>query len=311
MARDSHFDHVLKTPVHFTEQYTKEFLKDSSFLFSIKNPLRNFLFDATNTKKISLMGLVLIYKFLEFSVKGKKFYKPVIRIGKDVDIEITKYGFHDLVYAFIQEKKERYDKFKFAETQEMFIAPIALNRMEGNNANSLFADKISQYYSYDGTISSVVLQILVETASNFMGHAVDDTISVLVARGDKENFQLCCADTGIGIVESLKPIFKNNVPHLNSFQILAKSIEKGVTSEPENSSGHMGSGLWIINNYITAAKGELHIYSGDSYLINKNGKLKKGISPYWRGTIISINLPLTRISAFQEAIDNMEKDFSL
>lgn len=43
MARDSHFDHVLKTPVHFTEQYTKEFLKDSSFLFSIKNPLRNFL----------------------------------------------------------------------------------------------------------------------------------------------------------------------------------------------------------------------------------------------------------------------------
>lgn len=57
MARDSHFDHVLKTPVHFTEQYIKEFLKDSSFLFSIKNPLRNFLFDATNTKKISLMGL--------------------------------------------------------------------------------------------------------------------------------------------------------------------------------------------------------------------------------------------------------------
>lgn len=311
MARDSRFEHVLKTPIHFTEQYIKEFLKESSFLFSIKKPMSSFLFDATDTRKISLIGLILTYKFLEFSVKRQKFYKPIIRLGKHVDIEITKYGFHDLVYAFINEKKENYDKFKFAETQEMFIAPIALDRMDVNSANSLFADKISQYYSYDGITSSVVLQILVETASNFMGHAVDDTISVLVARGDKEKFQLCCADTGIGIVESLMPVFKNNVPPLNNFQILAKSIEKGVTSEPEISSGHMGSGLWIINNYIAAAKGELYIYSGNSHLINKNGKIKCGTSPYWRGTIISISLPLRRVKAFQDAIDNMEKDFSL
>lgn len=311
MAKDSQFNHILKTPVHFTDQYMKEFLKEASFVFSITKPLGGFLFDITFTKKISLVGLVLIYKFLEYSVKNHSFYKPVCRIGHYVNNEITINGFHDLIYAFIEQKKEQYDKLQFAKTNDMFIAPIALDRMDAEVANSLFADKISQYYTYNDTICSVVLQILAEAASNFMGHAEEDTRSVLVARGDKNKFQLCCADTGIGIVESLRPIFKNTWPQLQDFQILAKSIEKGITSEPEQTSGHMGSGLWIINNYVTSAKGELHIYSGNSYLKNKSGKINVGLAPHWKGTIISLTLPLNKPESFQAAINNMEKDFAL
>lgn len=106
MVRDSRFSHVLKTPVHFTEQYIKEFLKEASFLFRIRHPMNSFLFDATDTKKISLMGLVLIYKFLEYSVQNQKFFKPVIRIGNYVDVEITKYGFHDLFMHLLSRSRK-------------------------------------------------------------------------------------------------------------------------------------------------------------------------------------------------------------
>lgn len=306
------FNHILYTPKNFSEQNLKFFLNDASRLFSIKKPLEGFYFNGCQTEKVSLVGLLLTYKFLEYSVINNKFIRPRCKFSSSFDAEMLKNSFYDLIYSFINNAPQRYDKFKFARDKDLFfLAPIVLDKTKKDSTVNLFADKISQYYNYDEIIFSVVLQILAETASNFMGHAENDMRSILVAKGDRSKFQLCCADTGIGIISNLNKIFRNNIPKLLPHQILLKSLERGVTSDPSPVSGHMGSGLWIINNYVTAAKGELYLYSENTYLINKKGKITAGKSPYWKGTVISLTLPLVKPSVFLEEIDNMEKTLTL
>ena len=54
-------------------------------------------------------------------------------------------------------------------------------------------------------------------------------------------------------------------------------------------------------------KGELHIYSEGAYYINRQGKVKRGECPYWKGTIIYVNLPFNNKKALTEMRKLMEE----
>lgn len=294
------------TPEVFTQQYARYFLSsvESMFGFSGKN-VPNFFFDLSKTKTINILGLLLIYKFLEYTVEHKCFKNPVCNLREChyVSKELERYGFKKLVYAFINDDIPNYD-LKFKEEDEFFIAPIVLDRgADFCSVEGQYAAKINRFYSYDSKASFVSLQCLGELSSNFIAHAKNDTKSVLAARGNREYVELACADTGVGIISNLKPLFSATS---SNYQILSKSLEKGVTSKLN--SAHMGYGLWLINEFVTIGKGELAVFSEGAYYINAGGKIKLGQCAHWKGTIIYIKITMKDTKVYSEVLKKLEPE---
>lgn len=142
-----------------------------------------------------------------------------------------------------------------------------------------------------------------EISSNFQEHAEIDTRSVIVAKGNKNHFEIACADNGIGIVSSLKGMY-GKIYNKPDYIFLAESIKKGVSSKLSES--HMGCGLWLVNQYVTNSKGYFCIYSENAYLINKKGKIKCGNSPYWKGTIVYLDIPLGNPTVFADVLQSVK-----
>ena len=297
---------VYHTPEIFTEQYSRSFLDSVEPIFRLtKKEVPNFLFDLSKTRKINILGLLLIYKFLEYTVENDCFKKPICNINdsKYVSGELERYGFKKLVSAFINGVEPNYN-LKFKEEDEFFIAPILLDRNSAiASVEGQYAGKINKYYSYDIKASFVALQCLGEVSSNFISHAQDDTKSILAAKGNQEYVEIACADTGIGIISSLKPVFLNN---MSGFHVLSRSVEKGITSKLK--SAHMGYGLWLINEFVSVGKGNLTIFSEGAYFINNAGKVKSGQCSYWKGTIIYIKLMMKNTSCYSAVIDSLKKE---
>ena len=117
-----------------------------------------------------------------------------------------------------------------------------------------------------------------------------DTKSIILASGNKSKVKIACADTGSGIISQLALLFPN-LKGKNS-EILAKSLQKGVTSKVN--SYHMGYGLWIVNEIVKHNNSRLHVYSEGYYYKNDYGKITTGRTGFWAGTIVYINLDITK-----------------
>jgi hypothetical protein len=113
-------------------------------------------------------------------------------------------------------------------------------------------------------------------------------LSIIVVHGNKSKIQISCADTGNGIVETLRSSFGSS----SDEYILQKSTQKGITSKPN--TNHMGYGLWYINEIVTKTKGKLEMFSQKGYYKNSAGKVQSVGSCFWKGSIINIELPLAQ-----------------
>lgn len=132
-----------------------------------------------------------------------------------------------------------------------------------------------------------------------------------MAKGNKQHFEIACADNGDGIITTLLPQYRKYSK--SGYNILRFSVEKNVSSKM--SEGHMGCGLWLVNEFVSRSKGILSIFSGHGYYQNKKGKIKCGESPFWQGTIIHLDIPLNNPSIFtdivKEAASNDINDIKL
>lgn len=304
---DKNYKTVYTTPQKFNNQNVKYFLKEAASMFKlVDKKVPNVLFQAANTKEASLVGLLLIYKFMEYSHGHNCFVHPTLDIDESLFKELTTNGFKDFIKNVTSNIPIEYDRLKFAKKQELFIAPVVLRRQNCNSSGVV--GKIAEYYSYDSRIAFTVLKCEDEIESNFISHAVSDSESVLVAQGDKNTFELVCADTGDGIISTLR----SNIPNggkLSKHEILMKALEKGVSSKPDKSSFHMGYGLWFVNEIVKAAKGELLIFSEGAYYHTINGKIKKGECGFWKGTIICIKIPLYNREHIVSFLNKTSKEY--
>ena len=132
----------------------------------------------------------------------------------------------------------------------------------------------------------MIFQLFIELFSNFCAHAQDETKSIMVAHGDHDSIEIACADTGIGIINSLKDIVRRGT----DYDLLKQAISKGVTSKPE--SHHMGYGLWYIDEVVKVTNGSLYIITGNTYYKRLGNKVWFSTSSKWQGTAIYLNIPL-------------------
>lgn len=245
-------------------------------------------------KKTSLLGVLLNYKFIEYTYKHNCFHKPEMFVNSYVEQQWERYGFTKLIHSFISNKdqsEKNYKNLKVKVDDRFIIAPQALLRSKDYSDRFLktdFLPQIENYYKEKEKVVSMIFLCLSEILLNFWEHAIDDTNSILVAEGNKNNIEIACADTGNGIISTLSKTFENEI--INKEGILKKSVEKNVTSK--KMTNHMGYGLWILNQIVSETKGRLHIYSEGAGFKNDFGKELTEKCGYWKGTIIYLSLPL-------------------
>lgn len=283
----------IQTPKKLNAVNISQFLHIANAIFSWEDKrIPNFTFDTSTTEKADIIGLLLIYKFYEYTVHKSCFSKPKSIIKGYVGDELQKYGLKKLVDHFIKYNEPQYDSLQFKSTDALFISPILLKRDSPIDEVSVAGKDICTYYLHLDKVQYLVLTAMGELAQNFKSHASSDTTSILSVTGTKHSFEIACVDTGDGIITTLH---KNNNKYTKvpPTQTLLKALEKGVTSK-DVSSGHMGYGLWLIKELVVASKGELHIHSEGYYLRIHNKRIKAGQSPYWKGTIVYMQLPLIK-----------------
>lgn len=268
------------------------FLNTIEEIFNMKNQkMPKVVFDLSFMNETNILGLLLIYKSVEFSVENKCFDNPILIANEYVTQELKRFGFWGLLDAYLKNKSADYNNLSFTTEGTFFMAPLALLRNENYSEKVIkerFLPNIEKYYMDSPKAVSMILTCMSEVILNFWEHAVEDTKSIFVASGNEKKVEIACADTGDGIITTLSKAFGEK----NFFkeQILEKALEKGVTSK--KMTNHMGYGLWILNELVSLVKGRLHIYSEGAYIFNNYGKMQKGACSYWKGTVIYISLPL-------------------
>ena len=303
---------IYRVPPSFTKQTMKEFLKEAEGIFRMREKdVPNVVLFARDTQNMDLLGALLLYKFMEYTHKNQLFERPTFDVNESVIKSLVDSDFKRLVEAYITGKKidEKMFNLKYKEREGLFIAPINLSAHTKESMLEELTGKINRYYD-NHIVSFVVLQILGEICSNFIAHANDQYDSILVAQGDKNKIEIVCADTGMGVVTTLKNALLSR-KRQEKYEVLEKALEKGVSSKLDADSFHMGYGLWMIDSIVTAQKGELRLCSEGAYVYNIQGKHRRGEIPYWKGTIIYVTLPLYKIERTKKIIDELNQEYDI
>lgn len=296
-----------------TAQYIGHFVKTFERLFAINQHSTDVVIDAHEVSELGMLGCLLLYKVMEYGTHVKQLISPKIVIEDSAFGVYAKVGFGELIGKVSNFQIN--NELKYKEFKGFFIAPINLNVQDYDNVNNMLCKKINDYYNNPDK-AFALLTCITEIASNFHEHSKDEQDSILVARGNKNEIEIACADTGVGVVTSLMKSqrYRAILSKAEGCDVLTKALEKGVTSK--DNSNHMGYGLWLVENIVRVLGGELYIYSEKAHYINKNGKIKKGANGYWKGTIIYIKLALNNEEAIHdfviartEELDKVNEDF--
>lgn len=309
---------VINVPETLNASNILPFLRNVSIIFNFENKrLEDYALDLSKLKKINVLGMLLLYKIIEFGAERNCFHQPHIYFEKFMEDKWHEYDFIPLINAYVkqQDTSRNLQNLNVQMTDNFILAPQPLLR-DSNFTNKYlrtkFLPKINEYYNGREKVISMISTCFSEILLNFWEHAVEDTKSIMIANGNKDFMEIACADTGNGIISTLKSNSKYS--NINNEKLILKSTLKNVTSK-ENTN-HMGYGLWIIDQIITSIKGRFHLYSEGVAYINDYGKSKTLKTGHWKGTIVYLALPLgnakslSDIEIFKNKLsDNIKVDF--
>lgn len=298
---------IIRIPKSLNVNSTSEVLTEFKDVFSYENQRRTgYVLDLSKIKKINVLGMLIVYKIIEYSVEKKCFLNPEIHYEELIEEKWAEYQFLPLINSYIREvdSSQKFKKLEIQLTDKFILAPQPLlreNDFTDKYLKNKFLPKIKQYYSGQEKVISMIFTCFSEILLNFWEHAVDDTKSIMMADGNKDYMEIACSDTGNGIITTLKknPKYKN----LSDEKLISQSINKNVTSK-ENTY-HMGFGLWIIDQIVREIKGRFHLFSEGVHYSNEYGKIKTKKTGYWKGTIVYIALPLNNAKSLCD-IDNFK-----
>ena len=283
---------IIQAPKNFTKNFVMDFLRKVEITFTWKNKaMKDVGIDLSTIQHIDILGLLIIYKYIDYTSSHRCFYEPKLWVDRYINEIWSQYEFDQLIQAYLNNKEtdKPFKELRVTLDDRFIIAPQALLRNSNYSNEYLkkeFIPKIEKYYKDKPKVTDLIFSCFSEVLLNFWEHAVSDTRSIIIADGNPSVIDIACADTGIGIVSSLRSVLKTT----KESELLSKAVERGITSKPN--TNHMGFGLWLVNELVKLNNGRLHLYSEGYYYYNNYGKIKYGTCPYWPGTIIYINLNL-------------------
>ena len=264
----------------------------------------SFALEFKDVQEIDLLGLLILYKFLEYSVLNKCFNNPYLlnfESNRAISNQISYFGFRDLLDELKNSKDsdKQYKNLQINVAKDFIIAPMALLK-ESNSSNYLnneYAKRIESYYKDEKT-NTMIFTVFSEMFLNFWAHASGDNKSIIVAHGNQNYVEIACADTGQGVIRSITEAY----PNCKRENALQTALTKGVTSK--KNTNHMGYGLWLINEIVKKTNGKFLLQSEEYCYDNNRGKTKFRITPCWHGTIIYVKLFLSN----PVTIDDIEQE---
>ena len=323
---------VVKTPKLFTHNSVGDFLEQAQIIFSkVNRRERGFVLDFSRTKEVSILGLLLVYKVMDFTFQNRCFSDPIL-----INADIGEFGsaqdyykFRHLIDALRGPKEERgkihsmlyRDPLKLAydnmdiyfgkpnDSNRFFIAPQVMIRDVEKTKDSLrteYAPAVVDFYK-NPEISDMILTCITEISLNFWLHALEDKQSILVAEGTESKIEIACADTGSGILSTLKSGLQRlrSAPDL---EIIREAVKENVSSKVN--TNHLGSGLFIVDKIAQLTGGILHIYSEGVFYQRLPGRVMVGKCGFWKGTILYLNLPLNRSFGMNEIFQHKQVELS-
>lgn len=286
-----------------------DLIKQYAFIFKQSDKQYfNVLIDFTHVKEISLLQVLVYYKFVDYSFVNDKLLLPRYNESKVVNEAIYRFGFQEFFISYMElgADEKIYNNLKVKEVDGFLIAPQGLLRNISITKNSLqekFLPEIQAYYKNNDSGISLLFTCLSEVALNFWEHATDDNASVIMAYGSKAKIEIACVDNGQGIISTLRSSVLRSA---NGETIIKKAMEKGVTSKKR--TNHMGYGLWLISEIAKATNGIMYVYSeGFCYKVERR-KVSIGKSGYWKGTIFYLSLPLETGLGLVDIVGSTEKN---
>lgn len=305
---------LIRLPVSLKDNAILDLLASFQFVFKLNGNKRpNVKIQGARVRKVSLLAQLLLYKFIGYSQENKKFTHPRFELSNYLLKELELSGFRPLIEWHMKSGSSLMAKAgKFPVKTQMvkgfFIAPLHLHRddMERTLHEERFIKSLNVFYDYDPKIISLTSTCMSEIFMNFWEHATKDTGTIMVAKGSKQELNIMFADTGNGIISTLR-----NKPEENGHYILERSIEKGTTSKLR--TNHMGWGLWLVKELCLLNKGRLTIYSEGFCLTCLGGDIKIKECAYWKGTIIQLVLPLSQPLAISDikTLKNVESKLKI
>jgi Signal transduction histidine kinase regulating citrate/malate metabolism len=302
---------IFTPPIHFNRGEILNFLAGASFIFKCKGKKeKDFTLNLSPIKDISLLGQLLIYKFISFTARNACFIGPSINWNSNQVIykQFVKSGFLKIMTSYVENPKDWDDILKSYEGLHTishgtyFFAPHSLIRDDidkRNNVEQEFLNSISDFYKSNGNKVSIVSMCISELIMNFWSHATDDSDTVLVAKGGDQYFELIFADNAQGIITTLKD-GNTEFSRMKPTEILKKSCEAGVSSK--QNTYHQGYGLYLVSQLAKSNEGQLNIFSeGVGLKITESG-LEAFNTGYWKGTIIELRLKLKKPKAISEIV---------
>lgn len=295
---------ILMVPKRITVNFLPTIIRVLNQVKVYKNKRQsNFFLDFRNYEEVDLLGVLLLYKYMDYTVVNNCFYNPSLHMFNPVSISVKKYGFSEIISrCFSDERKaiEAFSRLRSEIKDNFILAPIAISEGYSEDLEKQVYNKIQDYYQ-DDDITVMIFTVFGELISNFYAHAKDETRSIIVGYGNKESIEVACADSGVGIVNSLKTQY-----HFSSdLKYLEYSIKQNVSSKP--GTNHMGCGLWEIDRLIKKNGGRFLLYSGSSYYETSNGKTEFRCVPSWDGTIAYAKLNLHHKVKLSEILNDIKR----
>ncbi|MEE3410092.1 MAG: hypothetical protein VZQ47_05520 [Treponema sp.] len=298
----------IEVPKFFNLSHIEDFIADiSPYLRKTDEPIKGVLLDVSKVKEICLLGQLLLYKFISYTADNKCFLSPKIQgISNPVLREqLGKSGFWELIDTYVKRPNDKkaiiksYNNLKIVDEADFLIAPQKLLRTDCLNEKkieSMYLSKIQEFYGNTYRAHTIAFCIA-ELFSNFWSHATQDSGTVMVAKGNKDFIEICCADTGEGIISSLRnanAIYKT----LPGSVIMKKALEKNVTSKPN--TNHLGMGLYMINCVVLNGKNNIFKIFSDMeeyYFTSKAKEIFRSISSIggWKGTVTYLRLDIKEL----------------
>lgn len=297
---DSEPEIYINLPKKLNPSSIEEFLENISFIFKFENKKApNCVLDLDNLTKINLLGVLVIYKLIEYSTKKRCFYIPEIVFDDDgvYGNSLKKYGFRPLMDGLIMNYESNSENtllnIDVNITNNFIIVPQPLIRNDFNtyeNIKTSLIPKLKEYYTGNDKIISMISCCFSEILLNFWEHAIQDSETIIVAEGKSKFIEIACADSGDGIISTLRK--NNEYKELNDLELMKLSVERNVTSKAN--TNHMGYGLWILKEICQKVNGRFHLYSEGYCYKLEYGELIIKRTNYWKGTIIYLALNLDK-----------------
>jgi anti-sigma regulatory factor (Ser/Thr protein kinase) len=205
---------------------------------------------------------------------------------------------------------------------------IPLTRIRTSDELTKFITEMIPLLHLESEQAKTIGYIVSELVRNVIEHAKAENGAVLCAQYYKKSnsIRIGIADTGVGI----KTTINQSYPAKTDLEAIQLALWPGITGTTRREGGteqNAGAGLFFIKSIASVNRDFFVIYSGSGFykLLKKSSMRrlhlnadpfkdrhsKEGDMPYWRGTVVGIDITLDQTEEFSLLLDAIRKTYSM